>query len=315
MKTKELTIIGLGGVGGYFGFKLAQKYASSDAVNISFVARAQTYEIVKEKGLTLLSAEHENPVAHPHQIYSNLEELPETDVFVICVKEYDLENICQQLKSRIKEDTVVLPLMNGVDIYERIRKIIPNGIVLPSCVYVASHIKEKGTVEHKGNPGKIVMGKDPENPQYDALEIATLLKDADVDLDYKEDSFPDIWTKYFFIASFGLVTARYNKSIGQVVEEPALQNRAALIMKEIEAIAKKKAVAIPEDIIEKTFQKAASFPYQTPTSLQLDVQSGKANTELELFAGAIIDYGKILGIPVTETQQIYSEIKAGLRSS
>lgn len=312
MKTKELTIIGLGGVGGYFGFKLAQKYASSDALNISFVARAQTYETVKEKGLTLLSAEHENPVAFPHQIYSNLAQLPETDVFVICVKEYDLENICQQLKSRIKEDTVILPLMNGVDIYERIRKIISNGIVLPSCVYVASHIKEKGIVEHKGNPGKIVMGKDPENPQYDALEIAALLKEAGIDLDYKEDSFPDIWTKYFFIASFGLVTARYNKSIGQVVEEPALHDRAALIMKEIEAIAKKKEVAISEDIIEKTFQKAASFPYQTPTSLQLDVQSGKANTELELFAGAIIDYGKILGIPVTETQRIYGEIKAGL---
>lgn len=312
MKTKELTIIGLGGVGGYFGFKLAQKYASSDAVNISFVARAQTYEIVKEKGLTLLSAEHENPVAHPHQIYSNVAQLPATDVFVICVKEYDLENICEQLKSRIKEDTVILPLMNGVDIYERIRKIISNGIVLPSCVYVASHIKEKGIVEHKGNPGKIVIGKDPENPQYDAIEIAALLKDAGIDLDYKEDSFPDIWTKYFFIASFGLVTARYNKSIGQVVEEPALQDRAALIMKEIEVIAKKKEVVISEDIIEKTFQKAASFPYQTPTSLQLDVQSGKANTELELFAGAIIEYGKILGIPVTETQQIYKEIKAGL---
>jgi 2-dehydropantoate 2-reductase len=60
----------------------------------------------------------------------------------------------------------------------------------------------------------------------------------------KKISFPDIWTKYFFIASFGLVTARYNKSIGQVVEEPALHDRAALIMKEIEAIAKKKEVAI-----------------------------------------------------------------------
>jgi hypothetical protein len=57
-----------------FRVKLAQKYASSDAVNISFVARAQTYEIVKEKGLTLLSAEHENPVAHPHQIYRDLED-------------------------------------------------------------------------------------------------------------------------------------------------------------------------------------------------------------------------------------------------
>ncbi|AOM75838.1 ketopantoate reductase family protein [Pedobacter steynii] len=312
MKTKEITIIGLGGVGGYFGFKLAQKYLSDESVNISFIAREQTYKTVKENGLTLLSAEHENSVAHSKQIYKSIEELPETDIFVVCVKEYDLENICQQLKNRVNDETVILPLMNGVDIYERIRKIIPNGIVLPSCVYVASHIKEKGTVEHKGNPGKIVMGKDPKNPEYDAQEIANLLKAAGIDLDYKENSFPDIWTKYFFIASFGLVTARYNKSIGQVVEEPALHNRAALIMKEIEAIAEKKEISIPEDIIEKTFQKAASFPYHTPTSLQLDVQSGKENTELELFAGAIIDYGKVLAVPVLETQLIYDEIASGI---
>lgn len=313
MRTKQLAIIGLGGVGGYFGFKLAQKYASCNAVIVSFVARVQTYDILKEKGLTLISAEHENPVVHPHQICSQVEELPATDIFVICVKEYDLENICRQLKSRIKEDTVILPLMNGVDIYERIRKVIPNGIVLPSCVYVASHIKEKGIVEHKGNPGKIIMGKDPENPQYDALEIAELFQNAGIDLSYKEDSFPDIWTKYFFIASFGLVTARYNKSIGQVIEEPLLQERATLIMEEIEAIAKRKEISIPQDIIEKTFQKAGSFPYQTPTSLQLDIQSGKADTELELFAGAIMDYGNSLEIPVRATQQIYQEIKEGLR--
>lgn len=49
MRTKQLAIIGLGGVGGYFGFKLAQKYASSNAVIVSFVARAQTYDILKEK--------------------------------------------------------------------------------------------------------------------------------------------------------------------------------------------------------------------------------------------------------------------------
>lgn len=208
---------------------------------------------------------------------------------------------------------MILPLMNGVDIYERIRKVIPNGIVLPSCVYVASHIKEKGIVEHKGNPGKIIMGKDPENPQYDALEIAELFQNAGIDLSYKEDSFPDIWTKYFFIASFGLVTARYNKSIGQVIEEPLLQERATLIMEEIEAIAKRKEISIPQDIIEKTFQKAGSFPYQTPTSLQLDIQSGKADTELELFAGAIMDYGNSLEIPVRATRQIYQEIKEGLR--
>ncbi|MBB6270862.1 2-dehydropantoate 2-reductase [Pedobacter cryoconitis] len=312
MRTTEFAIIGLGGVGGYFGFKLARKYTADSPVNITFIAREKTYEIVKEKGLTLLSAENGDPVAKPHQIFKEVAGLGHIDVFVICVKEYDLENICNQLKDKIKSDTVILPLMNGVDIYERIRKIIPNGIVLPSCVYVASHIKEKGVVEHKGNPGKIIVGKDPENKQFDPQTIVSLFKDALIDIEYKEDSFPAIWSKYFFIASFGLVSARYNKSIGQVNEEPGLHERALKIMQEIQAIALKKEISLPENIIELTFQKAASFPFQTPTSLQLDVQARKENTELELFAGAIVAYGNALNINVPETTAIYDEIREGI---
>lgn len=314
MKTtiNKITIIGLGGVGGYFGFKLAQHYSNQQELNISFVARGETFEIVKKNGLTLLSPEHENPIAHPAAIYEHISELPIPDVYLICVKEYDLEKVCLELKDKIKADTLILPLMNGVDIYERIRKVITNGIVLPACVYVASHIKEKGIVEHKGNPGKIVVGNDPKYPDYDAQDLIKLIKSAGIDILYKNDAFPDIWTKFFFIASFGLVSARYNQSIGQINELPELHKRATLIMEEIKAIATKKNIAIPENIIENTFQKAATFPYSTPTSLQLDVQAKKEYTELELFAGAIMNYGKALGLPVLESTRIYEEIKAGL---
>ncbi|WGQ09288.1 2-dehydropantoate 2-reductase [Pedobacter gandavensis] len=309
--TKKITVIGLGGVGGYFGFKLAQYYSNQQETQISFVAREETYTVVKENGLTLLSPEHENPIAHPAEIYSDLAVLPAADVFLICVKEYDLEKVCLELKDKIQADTLILPLMNGVDIYERIRKVIHTGIVLPACVYVAAHIKEKGTVEHKGNAGKIVVGNDPKHADYDAQELIDLMKSAGIDIEYKQDALPDIWTKFFFIASFGLVSARYNQSIGEINEFPGLRERATLIMEEIKAIADRKKIDIPSDIIENTFQKAATFPYTTPTSLQLDIQSGKEHTELELFAGAIMDYGKALDIPVLESTRIYEEIKSG----
>jgi 2-dehydropantoate 2-reductase len=312
MKATELAIVGLGGVGGYFGFKLARKYAGIPGVNITFVARGKTYDSVSENGLTLLSPEHPDPVTHPDKLIKNISELENAGIILICVKEYDLENVCAQLKTRIGASAIILPLMNGVDIHERIRKITPDAIILPACVYVASHIKEKGIIEHKGNPGKIIVGKDPQRPDYQPGQVIGLLADADIDVEYREDAFPAIWTKYFFIASFGLVSARYNKSIGQVYEEPALHKRARRIMEEIEAIAIQKGITLPGDIIEQTFRKAASFPYHTPTSLQLDVQSGKANTELELFAGPILEYGRIFNTPVEETSKIYGEITASL---
>jgi 2-dehydropantoate 2-reductase len=309
MNSKKITLIGLGGVGGYFGFKIAQLIENNPNYEITFVARNETYEIVKKNGLTLLSSEHVQSVVKPSYIIDNLDDVEESDLILICVKEYDLENVCTQIKDKITDNTTVMALMNGADIYERVRKGIKKGVFLPSCVYVASHIKEKGIVLHKGNTGKIVVGKDPENPEKDSEWIIELFKGSGSDITFKDNCFADIWTKFIFIASFGLVSARYNKSIGQVSEDEFLKQRATQIMEEIQLIATKMKIDLPVDIIVRTFEKALTFPYATPTSLQLDVISKKQKNELELFAGAIINYGKLLNIKTEETVKIYSEIK------
>ncbi|MBT2619190.1 2-dehydropantoate 2-reductase [Chryseobacterium sp. ISL-6] len=309
MNKKHIVVIGLGGVGGYFGFKISQNNETFHQYIISFIARGETYQKVKEQGLTLISAEHRNDKTHPNAVYENISDVVQPDLVLICVKEYDLERVCTELKEVINEDTILLPMMNGADIYDRIRKIIPDHVILPSCIYVASHIKEKGVVEHKGKTGKMIFGKDPENPSRDINWVIDVMKESRIDFDFKDNPLVDIWTKFIFIASFGLVTAKHNSSIGMVCTDPVQKNEATEIMKEIELIAHQKGISLEENIIDKTFEKASTFPPETPTSLQLDINSGKENSELELFAGAIIRYGNELGIKVPFTQKIYDEIK------
>ena len=310
MNKKHIVIIGLGGVGGYFGFKINQTNETDKKQHISFVARSKTYETIKEKGLTLLSSEHRNSVTKPDAIFQNISEIHNPDLVFICVKEYDLENVCNQLSKVIKKDAILLPMMNGADIYDRIRKIIPNNIILPSCVYIASHIKEKGIVEHKGKAGKLIFGKDPKNTSENIDWIVNLIKSSKIDFEFKENSLVDIWTKFIFIASFGLITAKYNSSIGAVCSIELQKEEATKIMVEIKLIADKKGIYLQEDIISKTFEKASTFPPKTPTSLQLDVNSGKDDNELKLFAGAIINYGKEMNIHTPFTESVYQEIKA-----
>jgi len=310
MNKKHIVVVGLGGVGGYFGFKINQANEISGKYNISFVARGETYEKVKQNGLTLLSPEHSNPKTHPDAILQNISEIKNPDLVLICVKEYDLENVCRQLLPVISEETILLPMMNGADIYDRIRTVIPDHTVLPTCVYVASHIKERGTVEHKGNPGKIIVGRDPEHFSAPVEWITELLKESKIDFDFKDNSLTDIWTKFIFIASFGLVTAKHNSSIGSVCTDEQQKKEATEIMKEIKQIADKKGIYLQEDIIDKTFEKASTFPFETPTSLQLDINSGKKENELELFAGAVLKYGVEVGSETPFTQRIYTEIKA-----
>ena len=307
-----MAIIGLGGVGGYFGFKLATHYAGSPAVHVTFVARGQTHDTVQQNGLVLLSAEHENAVARPFRLVADVLELAEADIILICVKDYDLEPVCRQLQPVIQPGTVLLPLMNGVNIHERISALLPDAIVLPACVYVASHLRERGVVEHKGNAGKIIFGPDPRHPEYEPEALLNLLRGARIEVDYQPDPLPAIWMKFLFIASFGLVSARHNQPIGVVNEDPSLHDCAHRLVLEIAAIARAKGVALPENSTELIFQKAASFPYHTPTSLQLDVHSGRPHTELELFAGAVLDYGQRLGLSVVKTTEIYREIKSQL---
>lgn len=309
MKKKNVVIIGLGGVGGYFGFKINQFNEIDNRLNITFAARDQTYDMVKKNGLTLLSPEHPESTTKPNEIIQSISKIKNPDLVLICVKEYDLENVCNQLLSVLSPETILLPLMNGVDIYDRVRKIITTNTILPACVYVASHIKKKGIVEHKGKAGKLIFGKDPENANENAAWIIQLMKDSGIDFDFKENSFPDIWTKFIFVASFGLVSAKYNSSIGTVCADESQKQEAIQIMEEIKVIADKKDIVLPGDIINKTFEKAATFPPATPTSLQLDINVKKQNNELELFAGAIIRYGKELGTETSFTEKIYSEIK------
>ncbi|WP_027372631.1 MULTISPECIES: ketopantoate reductase family protein [Chryseobacterium] len=310
MNKKHIVVVGLGGVGGYFGFKINQANETSGKYKVSFIARGQTYEKVKENGLVLLSSEHPNNRTYPNGIEEHISEIKNPDLVLIAVKEYDLENVCRQLLPVIHQNTILLPMMNGADIYDRIKKIIPDHIILPTCIYVASHIKERGTVEHKGKAGKMIVGRDPDHFSADINWISDLLAESKIDFDCKENAITDIWTKFFFIASFGLVTAKHNSSIGAVCSDSEQKKEATEIMKEMKQITDRKGIELPEHSIEKTYEKAATFPYETPTSLQLDVHSGKKENELELFAGAILQYGRELNIETPFTQKIYNEIKA-----
>lgn len=309
MSKKHIVVLGQGGVGGYFGFKINQANETSKKYKVSFVARGETYQRIQENGLVLLSPEHPIDHTYPDAVEQNIRNLKDLDLVLICVKEYDLENICRELKEIISNETVLLPMMNGADIYERIRKIIPGNIILPTCLYVASHIKEKGIVEHKGKAGKMIVGRDPEHFSADVEWIVDVLKESKIDFDFKDNSITDIWTKYIFIASFGLVTAKHNSSIGTVCTDETQKTEALEIMKEIKLIADSKRIALDKEIIEKTFERAATFPFETPTSLQLDINSRKENNELELLGGAILRFGKELAINTPFTYKIYNEIK------
>jgi 2-dehydropantoate 2-reductase len=238
-----------------------------------------------------------------------MSDLPPIDIFLICVKGYDLTDVTTFIKDYVKENTVILALLNGADIQERIRNKINTGIILPTCVYVSAHIEEPGVVVHIGKPGKVIFGKDPDHPGYVPHEIFRVFEKSSIDYEWKDDANPAIWEKYIFIASFGLVSARYDRTLGEILEEPSLKDEVAGIMDEVHSIASKRNISLPDGIVDLSLKKATMFPRDTQTSLQRDINQKKGESELELFGGTIIDLGKKLGIPTPTTEKIYRELE------
>jgi len=310
MKRLNIGVIGVGGVGGYFGGKLAHRFSPMpDApTNIFFVARGEHLKAIKKDGLIVKSTEFGSITCRPALATDRMNDLPEIDIFLICVKGYDLMDVATLIKDRVKENTVILAPLNGADIRERLRNEIQKGVILPACVYLSSFVERPGVIVHIGAPGRIVFGRDPDHPDYTPHELLRILKESSINYEWKDDANPAIWEKYIFIASFGLISARYNRTLGEILEDPSMKGEVLAIMNEIYCIALQKKIRLPDGIVDLSLKKAAMFPRETQTSLQRDVHQKKGRSELELFGGTIVDLGKKLGIPTLTTAKIYGEL-------
>lgn len=310
---KNIGVFGVGGVGGYFGGKIAQTINLGRSDNkIYFIARGEHLEKIRKNGLILNTPESEGTVCRPALATDTVEEIPPIDLYLMAVKSYDLENAVKQISKNIRDNTVLIPLLNGVDIYERIRDLLSSGIVLPACVYVGTHIEKPGMVTQAGGEGKILMGRDPQHPDYDPEEVINIFMESDIRNTWYEDVNPHIWEKYVFIAAYGLITAYSSKTLGEVAADSDLFKMVKNIMKEIELIARAKGVALSDDIVDTSAQKASHFPSETKTSYQRDVETKGIKNEGDLFGGTIIRMGSALGIPTPITGEIYSTIQSRL---
>lgn len=300
----KICFFGVGGVGGYFGTIIADKYKGQH--DIYFVARGGHKNAICMNGLTLKKSGGEQIInVSPTLCTDNIDDLPICDIVFLSVKGYDLANAAKSLNKISNVKTIILPLLNGVDIYKRIREHLNTGIVLPSCVYIGTHIESPGVIFQKGGNCNIFMGKDPMLPDFYPDSLLALLTDCKLDYKWENNIEVPIWSKYMFIAAYGLVTATYEKTLGEILDNPELSKITKAIMYEIELIANRTNVSLSSDIVESSFLKGKQFPYETKTSFQRDVETkGKIN-EIDLFGGTLMRFSEQYNIPIPNTKYVY----------
>jgi len=302
---KNICVFGIGGIGGYFGGRIVHEVSKVNRIiQVFFIGRGKHLEAVQQHGLNLIT-DKEQFHCFPNIATDNIRHIPSPDLYLLCVKEYDLDNTIALISKNISSDTIILPLLNGVDIYERIRKGLQKAVISPACVYVSSSIEKPGTIRQKGPEGHIVFGKDPKHLGYNYKNLIEFLNTMGISNTWNDNPYPAIWEKYIFITAFSLMTAYSGKTIGGVLSDDKLKSMTENIMKEVVLVGKTRNVDFKQDVIEKTIKKAQKFPYETKTSFQRDYEKKNGRNEGDIFGGTLIRLAKEYNISIPTITEVY----------
>lgn len=273
---KRIGILGLGGVGGYFGGLLAKAYFESSEVEIIFIARGETQKVIAQDGLKIVTDEAEITV-RPKLVSNNPDEIGELDYLICATKTYDIEESLLSLKKCIASKTVILPLYNGVDAPERIQELFPENVVLEGCVYIVSMIFSPGTIRKIGFYEKLFFGSKTASKSK-LEELQNIFQKAKIESYLVENIEETVWEKFIFISALASVTSYLNENIGEILSNKSSKKLYVELLHEIAAVAKAKALKLPDDIVEQTIVKLEKSPKEVTSSMHRDLLAGK-NTE------------------------------------
>lgn len=295
----NIVIYGTGGVGGYFGARLAQA-----GNNVTFIARGKHLEAIQKNGLQLKSIKG-NYLVNPVNATSNFSEIKNIDLILICVKTWQLKEVAKIINTNIRENTAIISLLNGVENEDILCSEIDKKHVLGGLCKIVSKVEDYGVINHISYEPTIVFGELNNNKSKRAIKIEMAFKKAGINTVLTKNIQQEIWTKFLFITTVSAIGALTRATIGEMLEFSEIKEIMLKTAEEIVAVANAKGISISKETIEEQFRIIESQPYNTTASLQRDILAGKPS-ELEAQNGTIVKLGKELGVPTPTNSLIYN---------
>lgn len=295
----NIVVYGTGGVGGYFGARLAES-----GNNVTFIARGKHLEAIQKNGLQLKSIKGDCLVK-PAQATNDISEIKNIDLILVCTKTWQLKEVAKIIKPVLLKNTLVISLLNGCENQDVLTSIIDKKHVIGGLCKVVSFVEDYGVINHVAYEPTIVFGELNNEKTPRVVELEKVFTRARITNKLAYDIQKEIWTKYLYITTVSALGALTRATHGEMLASPYIKNMMLNTAEEIYAISKAKGVNLPNDIIEKQFRIIESLPYETTASLQRDIMEGKPS-ELDAQNGTIVRLGRELGVPTPINELIYN---------
>ena len=285
----KIAIFGSGGVGGYFGGKLAA--AGED---VTFLARGAHLLAMQSEGLHITS-----PLGDVHLPKVQATDRPQAvgpvDVVLFTVKLYDVETSAATLAPMIGPDTVVITLQNGVDAMEMVSKHVGADHVAGGAAYIVVVIDQPGHLRHT-TAQQLVFGE-RDGKRSDRL---VAFEQAGIRAGYQAkastDVQADLWTKFVRLATWSGMTTVTRAPMGVIRDTPATYDMMMAAIDEVIAVGKAKGINFPADLMDGTINLIKNFPAGSKSSMLEDMERGR-RLELPWLSGAVVRIGKEVGVP------------------
>lgn len=306
----KIAVFGTGGVGGYFGARLA---AAGEEVH--FIARGRHLEAMRENGLGI-----ESPLGNADVEKALVTDEPRTvgpaDMVMVAVKLYDTDEAVRACAPMVGPETCIASFQNGVIGGDVLTAAFGPGRVIGGTASISAVITAPGVITHTGRLASISFGEwdGSRSPRTEALLSA--FENAGVDATLSPDITATIWSKFVFLSSFSGITCALRLPIGPIRDDPDHWSLLRRAMEETFAVARARGVQLPDDLIEQRIAFAEAFAAENFASMYHDLVAGK-RIELPWLSGAVVDMGRELGVatPVhegfCETLQPFVDGKAG----
>lgn len=291
--------MGSGGVGGFFGGRLA--HAGAD---VTFIARGAHLVALRERGLVIENDTEGNLHLPRVSATDRIDTIGAVDLVLFGVKLWDTETAAAALKPLVGPETAVLSLQNGVIKDDILRGVFGDQAVMGGVGYVATHIARPGVIRQIGAIQRIIFGEYDGRRSSRAEALLEVALKAGIQAELSSDVRRSIWEKYVFLVGLSATTATMRTNIGPIRENP--QTRAFLleIMKEVVAVGRAHGVALPEEYAQQRLAFADTVPFDMTSSLYHDLERGN-RLEVEWLSGGVVKLGERAGVPTPANRAVW----------
>jgi len=295
----RVSVIGAGAMGSFY----ASKFYDMDKECVSLVAGGKRNESLKKMGLTVNNKHYPLPVISPG------EKVPPADLVIVAVKHHHLEKTIKDMRCVIGNDTTIISVMNGIESEEQIGAVYGMEKVLYSIAVGIDALRREDQVVYT-KQGKLFFGE-AKNPSITerVKKVQFLFDRAGIAYEIPDDMTRNLWWKFMINVGINQVSAVLRAPFSVFQQSSHARELMELTMREVMDIARTAKVNLYEEDIKNWYAFMSQLSPLGRTSMLQDVEA-KRKTEVEMFAGKIIELGEKYGIPTPVNKVLFTAIKA-----